>query len=142
VNESDSGFLGGFDVPGDVCREGPALLALFAVVIVESNGKDGEITFVNDLLCRLAGYEQEDLVGEPLDILIPEKSRRAHHLYRQGFMERPASRPMGPDREVVLLHKNGSELRVWVGLHPLDADNVCAVILPMDIGRSYGLGAQ
>jgi PAS domain S-box-containing protein len=122
---------------------GRALLKLFAVVIVTTGGSDGGvITYANELFCALSGWSSDELVGQPLNIVIPEKSRAAHEHYRQGFGHRPSTRPMGPDRAVVLLHRDGSELPVWVGLDPSSDENpetVTAVILPMSIGRSYGM---
>ncbi len=118
-----------------------ALSDLFAVAVIESSTDSGQIVEVNDLLCRLCGFDRDELIGAPLDILIPERSRRAHRHYRAGYMLHPSARPMGPDREVVLQHKDGREIRVWIGLAPIDEHNVTAVVLPMDIGRSYGLGA-
>lgn len=123
---------------------GKALLELFAVVTVTTGAGEGggEIVFVNNLFCVLSGWAKEEIVGQKIDVLIPEESRAAHHHYRLGFEVRPSSRPMGPDREVVLRHKQGHKIRVWVGLDPdtyEDPATVTAVILPMDIGRSYGL---
>lgn len=126
-----------------------ALTDLFAVAIVESKTDDvapadeaGIIVEVNDLMCRLCGFTRDELLGASLDVLIPERSRRAHRHYRRGYMLHPSARPMGPDREVVLLHKSGREIRVWIGLAPMDEHNVTCVVLPMDIGRSYGLAAS
>lgn len=119
-----------------------ALVDLFAVAVIESDTDAGRIVEVNDLLCRLCGFARDELLGQPLDVLIPDRSRAAHRHYRAGYMLHPSARPMGPDREVVLLHKTGREIRVWIGLAPIDDHNVTAVVLPMDIGRSYGLGAS
>jgi two-component system phosphate regulon sensor histidine kinase PhoR len=116
------------------------LRSLFAVAVVKSDRDVGRITEVNDLLGELTGWDPVELEGQPLDVLIPERSRGSHHHYRAGFMLHPLARPMGPDREVVILHKNGTEIRVWIGLAPIDRGSVTAVILPMDIGRSYGIG--
>ena len=114
---------------------------LFAVAVIQSDHSSGGgvIIEANELLGELCGWALPELVGQQLDVLIPERSRSAHHHYRAGFMLHPSARPMGPDREVVILHKNGTEIRVWIGLAPNDAESTTAVILPMDIGRSYGL---
>lgn len=124
-----------------------ALLTLFAVVTCSTGDADqggGEILFVNDLFCALSGWTREQIIGQKLNVIIPERSREAHEHYRKGFEARPAARPMGPDRQVVLLHKEGHEIRVWVGLDPdFDPDTglvtVTSVMLPMDIGRPFGL---
>jgi PAS domain S-box-containing protein len=106
------------------------LLSLFAVAVVQSDGDGGLITEANDLLGNLCGWDPAELVGQPLDVLIPPQSRGAHHHYRTGFMLHPSARPMGPDREVVLLHKSGREIRVWIALAPIDDNTITAVILP------------
>lgn len=120
-----------------------ALNELFAVAVIEvANGHGlGQemIRYANPLLCELAGYEPDALTDRPLDLLLPARSREAHHHYSRGYKARPEPRPMGPDREVVLLHKSGVEIRVWVGLAPHDEHHVTAAIMPMDIGRSFGL---
>lgn len=118
-----------------------ALVDLFAVAVVESDQEAGTIVECNELLCRLCGWTRDELIGAPLDLLIPQRSQAAHRYYRAGYMLHPSARPMGPDREVVLLHKTGREIRVWIGLAPIDEHNVTCVVLPMDIGRSYGIGA-
>ncbi len=118
-----------------------ALSDLFAVAVIESSSDAGKIVEVNELLTLLCGFSREEMIGAPLDILIPQRSQAAHRHYRAGYMLHPSARPMGPDREVVLQHKDGREIRVWIGLAPMASNNVTAVILPMDIGRSYGLGA-
>jgi PAS domain S-box-containing protein len=115
-----------------------ALRALFAVAVID-HSENGIIVRVNPLMCELSGWSEDELVGQPLELLIPKQSRQAHHFYRMGFMLRPSPRPMGPDREVVLLHRTGHEIRVWVGLAPIEEGGVLAVVLPMDIGRSFGL---
>ena len=132
---------------------------LFALAIIEVDAEHGEVICdANDLMCELAGYEAESLNGQSLDILVPDRSRIAHRHYSAGYKARPEARPMGPDREVVLLHASGSEIRVWVGLAPrpderndplsdaFDGDTpiepgrfVTAAVMPMDIGRSFGL---
>jgi PAS domain S-box-containing protein len=123
---------------------GDALRDLFAIVVVDSAGEDGIITGANTMLYELAGYEPEELIGAKLDVLIPERSVMAHKHYRLGYMHNPVARPMGPDREVVLLHKDGREIRVWIGLAPVVGEEgaTTAVILPMDIGRSFGLDTR
>ena len=134
--------MGPDDFSPDGLSAHKALVGLFAVCIV-SAGEDehgGEILFVNDLFCSLSGWAKEDIVGQKLDVIIPERSRSAHQYYRRGFEFRASPRPMGPDREVVLLHKDGKEIRVWVGLDPDRMENpttVTAVLLAMESHTDY-----
>lgn len=124
---------------GAVLDRSDPLNSLFALAIIEVTEKEETVTDANDLMCELAGYPPGFLNGMSLDMLIPERSRVAHHHYSAGYAARPEARPMGPDREVVLLHSNGSEIRVWVGLAPRGQNLVTAAVMPMDIGRSFGL---
>jgi PAS domain S-box-containing protein len=133
---------GGIDIGGESGYQ--AFWRAQAAVVIDAMDPKGIIVDVNDLFCELCGRASGELIGEPLDMLVPPDSRRAHHHYRSGFMQRPDARPMGPDREVYVLHKNGEQLRVWIALSPIERvpnqKHVLCVVLPMDIGRSFGIG--
>lgn len=99
------------------------------------NGHTGEIRKVSAALAELVGWESSELVGQQLDVLIPERSRAAHQGVQAAYMRNPAARAMGPDREVFLRCKDGSEVLVWIGLTPLSDGLVAALILPQDVER-------
>lgn len=103
-------------------------VALPAVLV---NGRTGEIQQVSLACAELVGWKSSELVGQQLDVLIPERSRVAHHVDRTAYMRDPTARPMGPDRQVLLLCRDGSEVVVWIGLTPLGDDLVAALILPI-----------
>lgn len=87
-----------------------------AMVVV---GADGRITFVNLKTETLFGYTRQELVGEPLDVLIPERFRSRHTQHVARFFANPGSRPMGSELKLFGRRKDGSELPIEVSLSPL-----------------------
>jgi len=118
---------------------------LFAVLVVTTGPNGGIITYASELVFRVSGYRPEELVGHSIDMLIPPEVLAAHKYYRMGYEANPNSRSMGPDRDVLLVTKDGNRIRVWVGLEPDKVTNpeyVTAVILPKDIGYGDGEGKR
>lgn len=101
---------------------------LFAIAVVESEA--GIISQANEPMLSLTGYSRDELVGQPLDILVPERFREVHREHVRSFSSRPGPRPMGPDRQVTLRHKFGRDIDVWVGLSPVAGAGTVAVVLP------------
>ncbi|MDC6684611.1 PAS domain S-box protein, partial [Leclercia adecarboxylata] len=100
-----------------------------AFVLVDAQG---EIVMVNRQTEILFGYSRQDLVGQPVEVLLPEALREAHHGLRQGYAENPEPRRMGSNRELFGRHRDGSALPVEIGLSPLrsgDEQLVQAVII-------------
>jgi PAS domain S-box-containing protein len=87
-----------------------------AVIIVDGGG---EITLVNAVAEKLFGYSREELIGQPVEIVIPQRLRDQHRTYRKKYHGRPYVRPMGAGVELVGLRKNGSEFPAEVSLGPL-----------------------
>ncbi|HEX8158083.1 MAG TPA: PAS domain S-box protein, partial [Solirubrobacteraceae bacterium] len=90
-----------------------------AIVIVDESG---EIVLVNDQTERLLGYCAEELVGRPVEMLMPERLRGAHQDHRRLFFRDPAARPMGAGLELYALRNDGSELAVEISLGPLETE--------------------
>ncbi len=87
-----------------------------AMVVV---GADGYIQFVNVQTETMFGYTRQELVGEHLDLLIPERFRPRHSEHVAGFFASPGSRPMGSGLQLFGRRKDGSELPIEVSLSPL-----------------------
>ena len=92
----------------------------------------GTIVMVNGEVERLFGYRRDELVGLPVEILLPDKLRGKHTGQRSGFMHRPGARRLGTGREFLGRRKDGSEIPIEVGLNPQriggDVMVFCAVV--------------
>jgi PAS domain S-box-containing protein len=87
----------------------------FAVALVEPSGR---ILHVNHELEQMFGYAHGELVGQEIEIQVPEKLRARHVLHRGHFAEHPAPRE-AKNRLITGRHKDGSELSVEIGLNPV-----------------------
>lgn len=82
---------------------------------------DGTIELANAHAVRMFGYSRHQMVGMPVEKLIPERCRAHHVTQRQRFRQRPASRPMGSGRSDLLgLRSDGTEFPVEVSINPLN----------------------
>lgn len=80
---------------------------------------EGKIMMVNSTTEELFGYRREELLGQPIEILIPESHRAHHPSLRNNYLEYPSTRAMGHGRDLHGLHKSGKEFPVEVGLNPI-----------------------
>lgn len=91
----------------------------------------GHIVLLNQAAEHLFGYPRAELLGQPVEILVPH-SVRAHHVpLRQGYQAAPAVRPMGSGRELEAQRKDGSRFRVEISLSPVqfgDRQHFTAII--------------
>ncbi|MEZ5292283.1 MAG: histidine kinase dimerization/phosphoacceptor domain -containing protein [Vicinamibacterales bacterium] len=104
-----------------------------AMVIV---GPDGVIRLANQQARTLFGYAKGDLVGRPIEELVPERYRRAHPASRQGYSREPRIRPMGASSALHALRKDGSEFPAEISLGPIvTADGVFVTAAIRDISE-------
>ncbi|MCA9468282.1 MAG: PAS domain S-box protein, partial [Nitrospira sp.] len=79
------------------------------------------IVLVNRLIETLFGYSRQELIGQPIEILLPARFRQAHTHHRSDYSNKPAPHPkMGKGRELHGLHKDGREIPLEVGLNPIE----------------------
>ncbi len=81
--------------------------------------EQGIITMVNQQAVHLLGYPINELLGQPIEVLVPEKFRAAHPALRAQFVALSVTRPMGAGRAVKALRQDGSELDVEISLSPI-----------------------
>ena len=91
-----------------------------AMVVVNAAG---EIQVANAATETLFGYERDQLIGEPIEILIPERYQARHPEHREGFFSAPRTRPMGAGLELWGRRRDGTEFPVEISLSPLETEN-------------------
>ncbi|MEZ4779063.1 MAG: PAS domain-containing sensor histidine kinase [Flavobacteriaceae bacterium] len=92
------------------------------------------IVTVNDTLSQLFGYQKEELINRPLEILIPKKYHHGHHAQVDRFLNDSEKRIMGQGRELFGVRKDGSLFPVEVGLKPFEAyGHLCVMAMVIDI---------
>jgi len=104
--------------------------ALFAsspdgVIVVDHEGR---IVQINTQAVELFGYQAEDLLGQAVEILIPERFRHTHGTWRANYMAAPRARPMGTGLKLMGRRKDSSEFPVDVSLSPVETAHGLYVI--------------
>jgi two-component system, NarL family, sensor histidine kinase UhpB len=96
------------------------------VMVVDDRGR---IVLLNARMEEKFGYLHRELVGEPVEILVPEQFRRTHLVLRENFVRAPLSRPMGAGRDLYGRRKDGTEFPVEIGLNPIKSHNAGLVMI-------------
>ena len=90
--------------------------------------RDGKIAVVNKQVETLFGYAREELLGKPIEILVPQRFQAMHPVYRDRFFAEPKARPMGAGRDLFGLRKDGSEVPIEIGLNPIQTPEGLATL--------------
>ena len=96
-----------------------------AMVMIRANGL---IELVNSQAEAVFGYPRDEMLGQPVEMLVPERFRSRHPVLRGSFFDDPHSRPMGAGRDLYGLRKDGSEFPVEIGLNPIETDEGTMVL--------------
>ncbi|MEI9985804.1 MAG: PAS domain S-box protein [Aliidongia sp.] len=88
----------------------------------------GRIEMVNAQVERVFGYARSALLGQPVEMLVPERFRAHHPGLRDSFFSNARSRPMGAGRDLYALRRDGSEFPVEIGLNPIETEDGTMVL--------------
>jgi PAS domain S-box-containing protein len=99
-------------------------------------GRDGLIVLVNAQVDALFGYTREELLGQPVEVLVPERFRDAHRFHRVGYVADPRTRPMGAALELFGCRRDGSEFPAEISLSSIETeDGALAIAAIRDVSE-------
>jgi PAS domain S-box-containing protein len=96
-----------------------------AMLVVNSEGR---IQLVNAAAEQMFGYARDELVGECIELLVPEQLQAAHIAHREEYLKQPTARAMGSGRELLGRRNDGSEFPVEIGLSPVALEQNTVVL--------------
>ncbi len=88
----------------------------------------GTIVFLNHQAAKLFGYSRDELLGQSVDILVPDDMRGHHHEYVDGYIRNPEVRSMGAGRDLSGQRKDGTLIPLEIGLNPIQTDDGLRVL--------------
>src|SRR5688572_19787159 len=110
------------------------------IILIDAGGR---IIVVNPAAERMFGYDRGDLLGQRLEVLLPERIRGAHVEHRAGYFAGPRARPMGIGLDLAGRRKEGTEFPVEISLSYVEApDGVLAMAFITDITERKRAEAQ
>src|SRR5262249_22532449 len=80
----------------------------------------GRIVLVNALTEKMFGHSRGELLGQPVELLVPDRFRAEHAAHSADFLANPATRVMGDWREVCGRHGDGGEFPLEIRLTPIE----------------------
>jgi PAS domain S-box-containing protein len=89
---------------------------------------DGTIVLLNAAAERMFGYQREELLGQLIEVLVPESLRQRHHEHRNSYAAHPVTRPMGIGLELFARRKDGTHFPVEISLSPIRSPQGSRVI--------------
>ena len=96
-----------------------------AMVMINTRG---HIEMVNAQAERVFGYSRAEMLGQPVEMLVPDRFRNHHPGLRQAFFADTRARPMGAGRDLYARRKDGSEFPVEIGLNPIETEDGVMVL--------------
>ena len=105
----------------------------FAPDAIVVSSREGFITRVNAKAEALFGYAREEMLGQRIEILMPDRFRGRHAAHRAGYHAHPQVRPMGVGLDLFGRRKDGSEFPLDIMLSPVETEDepmVIGVVLP------------
>jgi len=87
-------------------------------IVIDANGC---IVYVNGRVKDVFGYEPAELIGQHMEVLLPERFRAAHPSHRIGYFNHPTPRPMGSGLDLYAQQKDGNEMPVEISLSPVSS---------------------
>ena len=123
---ADGTFLGYIGSCIDITERNQAQERFRLVVEASPNGivlvnAQGTIVLANACIEKLFGYERRELIGQAVELLVPERFRSEHLAHRAGFHAAPVARTMGAGRELFARRKDGTEFPVEIGISPIQS---------------------
>ena len=111
-----------------------------AMVIV---GRDGRMVLVNGQAESLFGYSRDELLGQPIEMLVPERYRTTHPGSRRGYFTEPRTRPMGAGLDLQAQRKDGTEFPAEISLSPMHTgDGVLVTAAIRDVSNRKRVEAK
>lgn len=96
------------------------------LIVVDAEAR---IVFLNEYVERMFGYGREELLGQPVEMLVPERFRGEHVQWRRLFTVAPRERPMGAGRDLWGQRRDGSEFPVEIGLKPIHSEEGAFILI-------------
>jgi PAS domain S-box-containing protein len=109
-------------------KEGIDALFQYATEGILVTNQNGEITRSNPSSEKLFGYEENELIGKKIEVLVPKRLSGKHSEHREKYIQNPHARAMGANMELFGLKKDGSEFPVEISLSPYHSSHGTFVI--------------